>query len=114
MTANEYQLEAMKTASGMTGGDDMDLLMLMGLMGLTGEAGEAIDLLKKSMFQGHKLDKSHLALELGDVAFYLAVAAFALGYTLEDILQLNVRKVRDRYPNGFDPEKSIHRKEGDV
>lgn len=94
MTANDFQLEAMKTASGMEGGDDMDLLLLMGLMGMNGESGEAIDLLKKSMFQGHEMDKRHLALELGDVAYYVAVAAFGLGYTFDDILLMSVEKVR--------------------
>lgn len=83
-------------------------------MGLNGEAGEAIDILKKHLYQGHELDREHLAKELGDVAWYLAVTADALGYTLEDILQMNVQKLRARYPDGFDSDRSVHRKEGDV
>ena len=114
MTPNEYQMEVMRTASGMTGGDDMEMLMLMGLMGMNGEAGEAIDVLKKSMFQGHELDKTHLARELGDVAFYLAVSAFGMGYTLEDILKLSVKKIHDRYPDGFDTKRSVNREAGDL
>ena len=114
MTANDFQMEAMKTASGLPGGDDMELLLLRGLMGITGDAGKAVDILKKSMFQGRELDRNHLALELGDVAYYVAVAAFGLGYTLDEILSMNVEKVRRRYPDGFDPERSRERKEGDV
>lgn len=88
--------------------------LINGLMGLNGEAGEAIDILKKHLFQGHELDREHLAKELGDVAWYLAVTADALGYTLEEILEMNVEKLRARYPDGFDPRKSVNRKAGDL
>lgn len=85
-----------------------------GLMGLNGESGECIELLKKYLFQGHSLDREHLAKELGDVAWYLALSANAIGYNLEDILQMNVKKLRDRYPEGFDVNRSMNREEGDV
>lgn len=111
MTINEFQREAMRTASGM---NKEYPRILNGLMGLNGEAGEAIDILKKHLFHGHELDKEHLAKELGDVAWYLAVSAEALGYDLETILQMNVDKLRKRYPTGFSTEKSLHRAEGDI
>lgn len=113
MTINEYQKEALRTDSGMTILTNEGRLT-NGLMGLNGEAGEAIDILKKHLFQGHKLDREHLAKELGDVAWYLAVTADALGCTLEEILAMNVQKLRARYPDGFDSDKSVHRKEGDI
>ena len=59
MTLNEYQREAMRTASGMCAKCN-DNLLLNGAMGLNGEAGEVIDLLKKYIFQGHDLDKEPL------------------------------------------------------
>lgn len=59
-------------------------------------------------------NKEHLAKELGDVAWYLAVSANAIGYDLETILQMNIDKLRARYPEGFDPERSMHRKKGDI
>lgn len=108
-TGDIYQEEAMRTADGMYG----DLLQ-NGVMGLCGEAGECIDIVKKHLFQGHELDKEHLAKELGDVAWYLAVTAEAIGYDLNTILQMNVKKLRDRYPNGFEEERSKNRKEGDI
>lgn len=108
-TGNTYQKEAMRTANGMHG----DLLQ-NGVMGLCGEAGECVDLVKKHLFQGHELDKEHLAKELGDVAWYLAVTAEAIGYDLNVILQMNIKKLRDRYPNGFEEERSKHRKKGDI
>ena len=111
MTPNDYQQAALRTAPG-----DLppEKLLLNGLMGLNGEAGEAIDILKKHLFQGHDLDKYHIAKELGDVAWYLAVSAQALGFDLETILQMNVEKLKVRYPHGFDAGHSHHRSSGDI
>ena len=64
--------------------------------------------------QGHELDKEHLAKELGDIAWYLAEAATALDMDLEDILQANLDKLRNRYPEGFSCEKSRNRREEDL
>ena len=135
MTPNEYQKEALRTEqpvflSRITITDEtcdgflwfnehieeykkVDRLV-NGLMGLNGEAGEAIDILKKHLFQGHKMDREHLAKELGDVAWYLAVSADALGYPLEEILQMNVDKLRARYPDGFEAKRSMNRAVEDV
>lgn len=113
MTLNEYQREAMRTASGMCA-KCSDNLLLNGAMGLNGEAGEVIDLLKKHMFQGHELDKGHIAKELGDCLWYIAIAAEGAGYTLDAIADMNVKKLRKRYPDGFEAEKSIHRPENDI
>ena len=112
---NEYQAKAMRTASFIN--QDMadgNGLLLQGLMGLCGEAGECIDLVKKCVFQGKELNKAHLAKELGDVAWYLAVSAQALGYNLETIFKMNIAKLEARYPNGFEVQKSENRVEGDV
>ena len=113
MTLNQYQTEAMRTASGVTCDSD-EKLMLNGAMGLNGEAGEVIDILKKHIFQGHNLDKDHIAKELGDCLWYIAVCAKGAGYSLDEIAQINVDKLRNRYPDGFEIEKSIHRAEGDI
>lgn len=113
MTINEYQNSALRTL-----GDDCKsssiLELLNGVMGLAGESGECIDIVKKRTFQGHGLDKEHMAKELGDVAWYLAVAADAIDYDLETILTMNVDKLKERYPEGFDKIRSIHRKDSDV
>ena len=113
MTPNEYQKACLRTEP--TDAKVSKTTRLEnGLMGLCGEAGEAIDILKKFLFQGHSLDKEHLAKELGDVAWYLAVSADALGFSLEDIFQMNIDKLKTRYPDGFDANKSINRAEGDI
>ncbi len=111
MTINEYQKLAMTTLNPKLNETEV---LLNGVMGLCGEAGEAIDLVKKWMMQGHELDKEHFAKELGDIAWYLAEAATAIGYDLETILQNNIDKLRARYPQGFDAERSMHRQGGDV
>jgi NTP pyrophosphatase (non-canonical NTP hydrolase) len=111
MTINEYQRECLRTESGMSKEYPR---IVNGLMGLNGEAGEAIDILKKHLFHGHELDKEHLAKELGDVAWYVAISADALGYDLETILQMNIDKLIKRYPDGFDAKRSINRTEGDI
>lgn len=112
LTANDFQRAAMRTASGMNYEDLRGQgLLLNAVMGLNGEAGECIDIVKKHIFQGHNLDRDHLAEELGDVAWYLAVCCEALGVTLEDVMAANIKKLRDRYPEGFDKARSINRAE---
>lgn len=106
MTINEYTSHVLRTAS--TTEQDMHTL-LNGLMGLCGESGECMDLMKKVMFQGHSIEEEQMAEELGDVAFYLALAVHAIGYDLETVLQMNVDKLKKRYPNGFEAERSINR-----
>ena len=113
MTLNEYQKEAMRTVSGIVE-INSENLMLQGAMGLNGEAGEVIDILKKYMFQGHDLDKDHVAKECGDCLWYLAILAKGAGYTLDEIAEMNKAKLRNRYPDGFEADKSLHRAEGDI
>ncbi len=108
MTINEYQKLAMVTLNPEL--DKKDVL-INGVMGLCGESGEAIDIVKKHLAQGHELDKEELAKELGDVAWYLAETATAIGYDLEDIFQMNIDKLKKRYPDGFSVEKSVNRNE---
>lgn len=114
MTANKYQLLALRTEPTYTKSLGSTIRLEQGLMGLNGEAGEAIDILKKFLFQNHELNKEHLAKELGDVAWYLALSADALGYNLEDIFKMNIEKLKARYPDGFETEKSKNRAENDI
>ncbi len=108
MTGNEYQKLAMATLNKDIPQKD---LLLNASMGLCGESGEVVDLLKKHIFQGHPLDENKVIDELGDIAWYLAEAATALNIDLEDILKHNVEKLKKRYPEGFESDKSIHRKD---
>ena len=111
MNINEYQELAMTTLNPELSKRDV---LINSVMGLCGESGEAIDIVKKWMAQGHELDKEHLAKELGDVAWYIAEAATALDISLEDIFQANIEKLKKRYPEGFEKEKSINRSKDDI
>ncbi|MDY4669889.1 MAG: nucleoside triphosphate pyrophosphohydrolase family protein [Oliverpabstia sp.] len=111
MNVNEYQKLAMVTLNPELNKKDV---LINSVMGLCGEAGEAIDIVKKWMAQGHELDKEHLAKELGDIAWYLAEAATAIDMSLEDIFQANLDKLKKRYPDGFEIQKSLARAEEDV
>ena len=106
MTINEYQTLAMTTLNPELRKKDV---LINGVMGLCGESGEAIDIVKKHLAQGHELDREKLIKELGDIAWYLAETAYALDVDLETVLQGNIDKLKARYPQGFDKEKSIHR-----
>ena len=114
LSPNDYQQACLRTESAAPDlGNNQYARILQGLMGLNGEAGECIDILKKVLFQGHDLDKERLAGELGDVAWYLAISAHAIGYDLETIFKKNIEKLKKRYPKGFEVDKSVHRSVGD-
>lgn len=106
LTANEYQRLAMVSLNPALSKRDV---LINGVMGLCGEAGEAIDIVKKHLHQGHDLDREKLIKELGDIAWYLAETAFALDVSLEKVFRGNIEKLKNRYPEGFDREKSINR-----
>lgn len=112
MTINEYQTAALRTAQ--TEELTHVELVMNAALGLCGESGEVADMIKKFRFQGHMLRRDSLAKELGDVAWYLAVGAYAIDYDLETILQMNVDKLKARYPDGFSTDRSLHRAENDV
>ena len=105
-TFHEYQALAFGFANP-------DLTPEMGLaswaLGLGGEAGEVQEHIKKHIGHGHPLDVDAVAFELGDVLWYVAALASALGLSLEDIANANLTKLIDRYGGGFSVEKSINR-----
>lgn len=108
MEINEYQKLAMRTLNPEINKKE---LILNASMGLCGESGEVIDLVKKHLFQGHDLDDGKLIKELGDVAWYLAEAATALNVDLSEILEKNIKKLENRFPDGFNSNMSINRGE---
>ena len=107
MTLNEYQVAADRTSGDLSLWDKIR----NGCYGLNGEAGECIDILKKVEFQGHEFDPAKMLDELGDVLWYVAQTATGLCVSLEAVAQHNVDKLKKRYPDGFDSERSIHRPE---
>lgn len=111
MTGTEYQRLAMRTCS--IPYDKPMQRLDHAVLGLNSEAGEVAGLLQKS-YQGHSYDIDHMAKELGDCMWMIAEACEALGFDMDYVMALNIEKLRKRYPNGFDVEHSLHRKEGDI
>ena len=111
MTINEYQELAMRTVNPELSRRDM---LINSVMGLCGESGEAIDLVKKWFAHGKELDREHFIKELGDVAWYLAEAATAVGVTLEEVLERNIEKLKSRYPDGFSKDRANNRPADDI
>lgn len=106
ITANDYQRAAMRTA-----GDDTENYLLNGVMGLCGESGEVIDLVKKHLYQGHELDRMRIAEETSDCLWYCALIATAIDMKLGDIMQMNIEKLKKRFPDGFSKERSVNREQ---
>ena len=105
MTMNEYQALAQRTASTDSAVEKID----NGILGLCGEVGEIADQWKKHLYQGHDLVTEDMIEELGDVLWYCAELAAGLGVGLAEVAERNVEKLRRRYPNGFEAERSVNR-----
>lgn len=110
MTGNEYQALASRTISkAMTWKEQGE----HALHGMVGEIGELHSLYQKK-YQGHPFDETHAKKELGDLLWFVAEYCTAHGWFLEDIMQLNIDKLKARYHEGFEAERSLHRAEGDI
>ena len=108
MKLDDYQELALKTsATYSNAAQELAVLCL----GLTGESGEVADLVKKTIGHGHQLNVNKVRYELGDVLWYLAVLSNAVGSSLSEIAEMNVNKLKKRYPDGFSEERSINREE---
>lgn len=105
MTGNEYQRLAMRTATSKCHD------MANAALGLTGEAGEVADEIKKFLFHGHPLNPEKVVKELGDVLWYVALMADLLNVSLDFVMEHNIEKLKRRYPDGFDPVRSVNRED---
>jgi NTP pyrophosphatase (non-canonical NTP hydrolase) len=99
MTMDEYQKKALST--NVNPGVH---IFFDRMFGLVGEAGEMADKVKKwirdDQAEWEKLDKEMLVSELGDVLWYVATLADTLGYTLDEVAQMNAKKLASRYKRG--------------
>lgn len=110
MRGNEYQKLAARTIN-------YDLTWKEqgkhALHGMVGEIGELHSIYQKK-YQGHHFDVDHAKKELGDLLWFIAEYCTAHGWELEEIMRLNIEKLKARFPEGFEAEKSLHRQEGDI
>jgi len=92
--------------------------LITAALGMGAESGEFTEVVKKIIFQGKPYNEEnvfHMKRELGDICWYLAQACMALDTSFDEIMEMNVDKLKARYPGGeFDVHKSENRAEGDL
>ena len=110
MTGKEYQELAARTINKNL---DVVRVTLHALHAMVGEIGEIHSIYQK-LYQGHDADEQHAKNEVGDLLWFIAEYCTAQGWNLDDIMQMNIDKLRKRYPNGVEIEKSLNRTEGDI
>ena len=91
--------------------------LLTASIGMQAESGEFSEVIKKIIFQGKPFNEDeryHLKRELGDVLWYWVQGCTALGFTPQEVMEENIKKLEARYPNGFEVAKSENRQVGDL
>lgn len=80
---------------------------------ISAECGEIHGVFQKQ-YQGHEVDDIHLMKEVGDLLWGMAELCEVFGWSLGDVAEMNIEKLRERYPNGFETERSLNRQKGDI
>ena len=91
--------------------------LLTASIGMQAESGEFSEVIKKIIFQGkpyNEDERYHLKRELGDVLWYWIQGCTALGYTPQEVMEENIKKLEARYTNGFEVVRSEVRADGDI
>ena len=110
MKGNEYQELAARTIRKNLYDYEVEQHALHGMVGEIGE----IHSIYQKVYQDHVFDETHLKLEVGDLLWFIAEFCTAHGWDLDEIMELNINKLMNRYPDGFDEEKSKNRMKGDI
>ncbi len=105
----EYKRLALRTLSNKFHIENVSANALHAAMGLCTEAGEIQDHLKRVIFYGKPVDKVNLAEELGDILWYVALMAHELKLEISDIMEMNIDKLKIRFPEKFTEELAIDR-----
>ena len=110
MNLNEYQKLAARTINKDLNWKDQGKHALHGMVG---EIGELHSIYQKK-YQGHEFDENHAKKELGDLLWFIAEWCTANDLNMGDVAKYNIEKLEKRFPNGFEAEKSLNRKQGDI
>lgn len=110
MTLNEYQELARRTMNGTL---RKEQTLRHALFGMCGELGEIHSIYQK-VYQGHQIRREDLQKEIGDLLWFVAELCTVNGFALDEIAQMNIDKLKARYPAGFDADHSLHRGNDDV
>lgn len=93
-------VEVAQLFAALGGTKEQDIDVVHAILGKATEAGELLEALKLGM-DGQALDRTNLMEELGDGQWYDAILANALGFTFEEVQQINIDKLRARFPDKF-------------
>lgn len=80
-------------------------------LGLAGESGEVADLIKKHYGHGKSIELDELILELGDVMWYLSQLSRLLGFTMTEVMTMNMQKLHNRHPGGFKRDDELNKEQ---
>ena len=119
MTARMELLQGTTSVKGEHRTEEMQVARLLtSVIGMMAESGEFAEVVKKKVFQADTQFTNdeifHMKRELGDVLWYWVQGCIALGFTPDEVMDENIKKLESRYPNGFEVIRSEVRKEGDI
>ena len=119
-TSNESKnfLAFIDSTSKLEAQDNINVPRVMtSAIGMLAESGEFTEVLKKMVFQGKEFNEDnrfHMKRELGDILWYWIQGCIALGYTPDEVMDENIKKLEARYPDGFEVARSEKREVGDI
>lgn len=105
MNIEQYKADSERTL--IDKGHDMNLLHAA--MGIGTEAGELLDAFKRNIFYGKDLDVVNIKEEVGDIMWYVAILLRELDLDFHEILDLNIKKLRARFPDKFTEKDALNR-----
>ena len=119
MVSRVEKLQGVVSVKGLERTEEMQVARLLtSVIGMMAESGEFAEVVKKKVFQADTQFTNeeifHMKRELGDVLWYWVQGCIALGFTPDEVMEENIRKLESRYPNGFEVIRSEVRKEGDI
>ncbi|GAH18462.1 unnamed protein product [marine sediment metagenome] len=91
--------------------NDLGKVVMHAALGIAGESGEVVDVVKKAVINGRPLNRIEVMKEMGDLEFYLALLRDALDIDREIVLEMNIDKLRERYPDGYSDQASRERRD---
>lgn len=76
------------------------------VIGMSGEVGELSVAVERWIYYGQGLDRTNVIEELGDLLWYVAEMCNALDVSMEKVMELNIAKLRKRYPEKYTDEQA--------
>jgi len=112
MNINEYLNASERTEKKFTSGEFLNndqMELLHGVMGLVTESGELMDVVKKNLIYNKDVDLVNVREELGDIMWYWALVCRLYGWSPEEVMRINIDKLKHRYPEKFSETRALNR-----